>query len=330
MRRGGAAGAVLRIVMVVLICAMLFSLAMSYKLSDLNDSLRMQVDVLNGLLTSQQAEISRLNDLIAEDADLPADSFAELPAPVEDEAISDVTGVWEPTPPKLWTEHKYYHEIYPLLYTTRPERRFSRDKTVYLTFDDGPTVYTERVLDILKEEGVEGSFFVVGDSVARLGDKGGALLSRMVDEGHTIGVHCNVHVYNRVYASIEAFLDDFNAAHTLIRETTGVNADIFRFPGGSVNNYNSRIRTDLIDEMTRRGFTYYDWNASSNDTAGNVTEDSAWRSATMHAGNVNRVIILMHDTREATVRALPRIIETYRSMGYSFARLTSVDKPIEL
>ncbi|MDR1246548.1 MAG: polysaccharide deacetylase [Clostridiales Family XIII bacterium] len=330
MRRGAAAGVLRIAICAALICVTLFSLAASYNFSDLNKSLRMQIDVLNGLLTRQQAEISRLNDMIAKDANLTEGSSAELPAPAGEETLPDVTGVWEPAPPKLWSEHKYYHELYPSLYTARPERRFTRDKTVYLTFDDGPTIYTERVLDILNEEGVEGSFFVVGNSVARLGEIGEALLSRMADEGHTIGVHCNVHVYNQVYASIEAFLEDFNAAYTLIREVTGVSADIFRFPGGSVNNYNSKIRTDLIDEMTRRGFTYYDWNASTGDTSGNVTEDSAWRNATVHAGKVNRVIILMHDTREAAVRALPRIIDTYRSMGYSFAKLTNIDKPIEL
>jgi peptidoglycan/xylan/chitin deacetylase (PgdA/CDA1 family) len=228
------------------------------------------------------------------------------------------------------SDYRYYHELYPSLYATRSKRFFTQNKTVYLTFDDGPSAHTEQVLDILKEKGLKASFFIVGDSVTHLGEKGKVLLSRMIDEGHTVGVHCNTHVYDRVYASVEAFLDDFNKAHSLIKEITGVSADIFRFPGGSVNNYNGRIRADLIDEMTRRGFTYYDWNASTNDTARNASEESALRNATLKVGKFNRVVILMHDTREVSVRALPGIIDTYEAMGYGFERLKNTDKPITL
>jgi peptidoglycan/xylan/chitin deacetylase (PgdA/CDA1 family) len=320
MSRGVGGKTVFRIaVSAALICVLVSSLALSYRLIDLNQSLRTRIDILNDIITRQRAEISRLEGLAGTD-----DPSAET-------GDSDtVSGVWEPTPPRLWSEHRDYQELYPSLYAERPEKWFTRDKTVYLTFDDGPTIYTARVLDTLKEAGVKATFFIVGTSVTRLGEEGRALLTRMVEEGHTIGVHCNVHEYERVYKSVAAFLDDFNAVFTLIRETAGVRADIFRFPGGSVNNFNEGIRTALMDEMARRGFTYYDWNASTNDTSKGVTEDSAWRSAVSRAGNANRVILLMHDTKEVTVLALPRIIETYRNNGYGFARLTNSDKPITL
>ncbi|MDR1246606.1 MAG: polysaccharide deacetylase family protein, partial [Clostridiales Family XIII bacterium] len=227
MRRGGIT--VLRIAAyVVLICAMLFSIMAFDRISDLNRSLRARIDVLNEQVARQQAEISRLNEQIAANAEQAED----LRKSAEDEMRGDVSGIWEPAPPKLFGEYRAYHELYPQLYAARPERFFTRDKTVYLTFDDGPSMYTERVLDILKEKNVKASFFIVGDSAVRLGDKGRALLGRMIDEGHTVGVHCNTHAYDRVYASVEAFLDDFNKAHTLIKDVTGVSADIFRFPGG--------------------------------------------------------------------------------------------------
>jgi peptidoglycan/xylan/chitin deacetylase (PgdA/CDA1 family) len=323
-------GAALRIaVSAALICVLVFSLALSAQLSGLNRSLRAQIDVLNGLLAQQQAEISALNErLAAMGGGAPADSG--VGADTEAEAAPVVSGVWEPAPPRLWTEHRAYQELYPSLYAARSERWFTRNKTVYLSFDDGPTIYTARVLDTLKETGVEATFFIVGSSVTRLGEEGKALLRRMADEGHTIGVHCNVHDYERIYASVGAFLEDFNAAFNLIYEATGLKADIFRFPGGSVNNYNDRIRTALINEMARRGFTYYDWNASSGDTGNGLTEESAWRSAVSRAGRADRVILLMHDTKAPTAAALPRIIETYRDAGYSFARLTNADKPIVL
>ncbi|MDR2088855.1 MAG: polysaccharide deacetylase [Clostridiales Family XIII bacterium] len=309
-----------------LICVLVFSLALSCRVADLNRSLRAQVDRLNDLLAQRQAEILGLKERLAADDD----ASAEPASPGETAAVRGAPGAWEPAPPRLWTEYRDYQELYPALRAERSEMRFIRERTVYLTFDDGPTIYTERVLDTLKEKGVKATFFVVGNSASRLGEEGAALLRRMADEGHTIGIHCNVHDYKRVYASVEAFLDDFNAAFTLLHDITGLRADIFRFPGGSVNGHNAAIREALIAEMERRGFTYYDWNASSNDTSGKTTEDSAWRNAVSRAGSADRVILLLHDTKESTVRALPRIIDTYRDKGYAFARLTNADKPIVL
>jgi peptidoglycan/xylan/chitin deacetylase (PgdA/CDA1 family) len=328
MKREGKSRTVLKIAaIVVLLCVPIFTLVLSYQVVDLNRSLRTQVNVLNGLLTQQQAEISRLQERLAANP-----GASEAPGvPADDAAPREpVSGVWEPAPLRLWSEHRAYQEFYPSLYAERAERWFTRDRAVYLTFDDGPTIYTARVLDTLKENDVKATFFVVGNSIASLGEEGKALLRRMVAEGHTIGIHCNVHEYKRVYGSVAAFLEDFNTAFTMIYDITGVKPDIFRFPGGSVNNYNSAIRAELLDEMARRGFTYYDWNASSNDTSGRVTEESAWRAATARAGKSNRLIILMHETKEPTVNALPHIIDTYRRLGYNFARLTNIDKPITL
>ncbi|MDR2132277.1 MAG: polysaccharide deacetylase [Clostridiales Family XIII bacterium] len=326
MKRGAAKTALRLAAYAALICALLFSLALSHRQSEANRSLRARVDALSELLAGRQAEIVELKERLAANGGGPSEALS----PAETAPDGGEDGVWEPAPPKLWTEYRAYQDLYPSLSVRRPEMWFSRNKTVYLTFDDGPTVHTARVLDTLKEKGVKATFFIVGTSVRRLGEEGEALLRRMADEGHTIGVHCDVHDYKRVYASVEAFLEDFNAAFTLIRDITGVRSDIFRFPGGSVNAYNVKIRAALIGEMTRRGFTHYDWNASSNDTSGRATEDSAWSNAVSRAGNANRVILLMHDTKAVSVRALSRIIDTYEEKGYGFARLTNADKPIVL
>jgi peptidoglycan/xylan/chitin deacetylase (PgdA/CDA1 family) len=332
--KGGAIKTALKIATyAALICALVFSLSLSHRQGETNRSLRARVDALNELLAGRQAEIVELKERLAANGDDPSKalpSAEDAPEGGETGDGGDEDGVWEFAPPELWTEYRTYQDLYPSLRARRSEMWFSRNKTVYLTFDDGPTIHTARVLDTLREKGVKATFFIVGSSVRRLGEKGEALLRRMVDEGHTVGVHCDVHDYKRVYASVEAFLDDFNAAFTLIRDITGLRADIFRFPGGSVNDYNANIRAALMSEMARRGFTHYDWNASSNDASGKATEDSAWRSAVSRAGSANRVILLMHDTKEASVRALPRIIDTYKEKGYGFARLTNADKPIVL
>lgn len=230
------------------------------------------------------------------------------------------------TPPN----YKPYHDFYPEMYVKAPNQWNIREKTVYLTFDDGPTVHTEKVLDTLRQKGVKATFFVVGASIMKQGESGTRLLNRMADEGHTIAIHCNVHDYAIVYASVEAFLADFNDIYTKIFEVAGVRANIYRFPGGSVSRFNKSVRDELFAEMERRGFIYYDWNASSGDSSAKVTAEAAYANATSSAGRASRVILLMHDTKKASVDALADIIDKYAEMGYSFRALSNEDKPIKL
>jgi peptidoglycan/xylan/chitin deacetylase (PgdA/CDA1 family) len=227
-------------------------------------------------------------------------------------------------------EYRAYQDMYPEMYATLPDEWKIRDKAVYLTFDDGPTIYTEKVLDTLREKKVKATFFVVGASIVKQGEDGIRLLNRMADEGHTIAIHCNVHDYKQVYASVEAYLTDFNNVYTKIHEVTGIRADIYRFPGGSVNKFNKAVRDELFAEMDRRGFTYYDWNASSGDSSSKITPEAAFWNATSKAGKASRIILLMHDTKKASVDALADIIDRYAELGYTFMPLSNEEKPIKL
>jgi len=136
------------------------------------------------------------------------------------------------------------------------------NKIVYLTFDDGPNaIVTPQILDTLKNYDIKATFFVIyGDSPEQI-----ALYKRIVDEGHTLAVHTASHKYSNIYASVEAYLSDFEMISNHIENVTGVKPDIFRFPGGSINGYNANLYDQLIPEMLRRGYTYYDWNVSSGD-----------------------------------------------------------------
>lgn len=106
-------------------------------------------------------------------------------------------------------------------------------KTMYLTFDDGPSEEnTAAVLDILKEYNIQATFFVVGENVRRHPE----VARRIVEEGHTIGIHCNRHEYGELYESVDSYLADFREAYDAVYEVTGVEAKLFRFPGGSINS----------------------------------------------------------------------------------------------
>ena len=222
-----------------------------------------------------------------------------------------------------------YQTLYPDLYCETTPAEFSvSDNTGYLTFDDGPSDVTDTVLDVLAQKNVKGTFFVVGNSLGSAENQ--ARLTRMAAEGHTIGIHTQCHEYNTIYASVEAYLEDFYTAWSKVRDLTGVEPAIFRFPGGSINSYNRGIYQDIISEMTRRGFVYYDWNVSSGDAAGSNVAVSTILTGATDTKKYNRVIVLMHDSgsKRTTAQALPSIIDALIAKGYSLQPLNNTVKPV--
>ena len=220
-----------------------------------------------------------------------------------------------------------YQEDYPNLYVEdKPEfAAVESDKpVVYLTFDDGPSLNTERVLDILKANNIKATFFVVNNDI----EAQQHLYKRIVNEGHTLGIHTYSHQYNKIYSSVDAYLADFNEIYEKVYSLTGVKPTVFRFPGGSINTYNQNFYTELIAEMLRRGFTYYDWNVSSGD-AGTTFSSSAIQNAVLSGiGHKSKSIVLMHDssTKQTTVGALQNIIDALKDT-HEFRALDNTVEP---
>lgn len=240
----------------------------------------------------------------------------------EDAADEEVP---EETPPVYSPEPIGYQLLYPDLYVDPPaEYSEAEGKVAYLTFDDGPSARTADVLDVLDEYDIKATFFVITNKLDV------DMLKRIADGGHTIGIHTHSHQYKEIYASIDAYLDDFDIAFTTIYEATGVKPDIFRYPGGSINAYNRGFYQELNSEMLRRGFVFYDWNVSSGDSAPNMTSDRVYQNIVQKVGGQDELIILMHDSQQkyASLRALPRVIEYLRDQGYSFAPLDHRVEPI--
>lgn len=206
---------------------------------------------------------------------------------------------------------------------TVKENKEMKEKTVYLTFDDGPSLNTGKILDILREYNVKATFFVTGNN--REYDY---MIERAYDEGHSIGLHTYTHDYASVYASKEAYYSDLQKISDLVESITGEKSRLIRFPGGSSNTvsakYTPGIMTELTREVLEKGYQYFDWNCDSTDAEGNNVPvekivNNAVSSDSMH------INILMHDTdaKNTTVEALPKIIDFYREKGYSFKALTT-------
>ncbi len=187
-------------------------------------------------------------------------------------------------------------------------------KRVYLTFDDGPSIYTGQILDILKANDVKATFFVIGRD-----EEYYEYYKRIVDEGHTIGMHSYSHVYQDFYASEDSFADELTRLNDLIYNVTGTKSQIFRFPGGSSNQVSALPIETYIKYLNENDIQYYDWNALSGDAVTSGLSPEQLVDNIMNDVEKNQdSIVLMHDlqTTHATVESLQLLIDTLKSEGY--------------
>lgn len=189
------------------------------------------------------------------------------------------------------------------------------EKIIYLTFDDGPSDrVTPKILDVLKEENVKATFFIVGKNAVLRKE----ILRRAVREGHTLGVHSYSHIYNEIYASADSLLEDIDRCNDVIKEITGAPATVYRFPGGSFF-----LSEPLKAAVVGRGMRYVDWNASLNDAElQDPTPDCLFDTAVATSANKNKVILLAHDATDktATAEALKKVILYFKQRGYKFEK----------
>lgn len=181
-------------------------------------------------------------------------------------------------------------------------------RKVYLTFDDGPSSYTEEILDILDQYDVKATFFVVGKE----SDWAGEALQEIVDRGHTLGMHSYSHKYAEIYKSVESFSEDLDKIQNYVYDATGVTSTVYRFPGGSSNTISKVDMNDFADYLDTQGIRFFDWNVSSGDAVkGGASVEQITKNVMGDVVRHKNVIVLMHDAanKRTTVEALPIIIE---------------------
>jgi peptidoglycan/xylan/chitin deacetylase (PgdA/CDA1 family) len=192
-------------------------------------------------------------------------------------------------------------------------------KTIYLTFDDGPTAYTSQLLDVLDQFGVKATFFVIhGDP---------SLYQQIANRGHAIGLHSWTHQYS-IYTSEETYFNDLNTISNAVEQAVGYAPKIIRFPGGTSNTisrqYSAGIMSRLSNAVHERGYKYYDWNCVTGDAAGSISVAS--QIANVQSCGQNTVMLLAHDRVGTTVDAMREIIPYFQNRGYTFATI-STDTP---
>lgn len=193
-------------------------------------------------------------------------------------------------------------------------------RKVYLTFDDGPSIYTNRILDILAEHDVKATFFVTGKGKEDYGD----VYRRIVEEGHTLGMHSYSHEYGSIYVSLWAFQQDMEKLRDFLYTETGVASKFYRFPGGSSNLISGKdTMQNMIDYLNAMDITYFDWNISTGDaSSGGVSSSEIVSRVMRELPSHQEAVILMHDAGDkySTVEALPALIE----------QIQGLEEPVEI
>lgn len=204
----------------------------------------------------------------------------------------------------------------------RFDKIYSRSdpKRVFLTFDDGPTSQvTPYILDLLRDEGIKATFFVLGSRV----DANPELVKREYEEGHFIANHGYSHSYSKIYQSSDTVLDEYNTTVNSIRNAIGnpnYNSLVFRFPGGSIGGPYDSMKKATKQVLRNQGIASVDWNALSGDAEGIKTKEGLYNRFLQTASSYSSVVLLMHDAADKilTYEVLPQIISYCRDNGYEF------------
>jgi peptidoglycan/xylan/chitin deacetylase (PgdA/CDA1 family) len=217
-------------------------------------------------------------------------------------------------------------QVEPLYTSPSPKSKPAAEaakKTVYLTFDDGPSALTCKVLDILKKNNIKATFFVLGEQVKRYPE----VLQRIYEEGHAIGNHTYDHNYTELYSGFPVFWNQVKQTEEEINRIIGVRPQLVRAPGGTAGHFD-----DIYFRLMKQGgYVVMDWNVDSGDSTRRGVPESEIIKGAETPVKSNGAVLLMHDGsgHGESVKALPEIIAWYKSKGYQFGVLSPDEEPIQ-
>lgn len=286
------------ILILIVLCIIL--LTRVHRLHMTLETLTLQLENLTQTVDGQKEQ---LQDLLLQDETRPAEESAVIEIVQPDTPAPDLPEQTQET--NITAKHK-----------------------VYLTFDDGPSRYTEDILDILDRYDVKATFFVVGKE-----DKSSRkMLGMIADGGHSLGMHSYSHKYSQVYNSEEDFAEDFEKIQKYIFDATGIVSKIYRFPGGSSNTVSSIPMEDFAEYLDSQEVRFFDWNISSGDGGKLLNVETLVDNCMEGITRRETSIILLHDSAEksTTVEALPLIIENILALEDTvILPITEETKPIQ-
>ena len=202
---------------------------------------------------------------------------------------------------------------------TQPE--YTEEKVIYLTYDDGPSIYTVELLDLLDEYDAKATFFVIGGSAARMPEP----VKDAAERGHAVGIHCYIHRLEKNYMSAEAFEENIDRTAETITEITGQSPCLFRFVGGSLTAYSyTQVHINggfeaVKQSLDDKGLTYFDWDVTCDETTDGA--EGALFRVKRCCQAVDSPVVLMHDTHCTSIAVTRKILKWGRENGYTFRSL---------
>jgi peptidoglycan/xylan/chitin deacetylase (PgdA/CDA1 family) len=227
---------------------------------------------------------------------------------------------------QLLLQQNIKKEAANVLHAATVPNREGNGKKVYLTFDDGPSCHTVKILNTLRDNHVKGTFFVVGkeDKYSK------AVYKRIVSDGNTIGMHSYSHMGKEIYRSVDSFEKDTDRLQKLIQKVTGIRPTFYRFPGGS-SNIDSQIPVkDFIEVLEQRGISYMDWNVVDGTSDSSITKKQMVQKVLNGVSQFNVSVVQFHDSANSDVliKALPEIIQKLQKKGYNLQPISEETTPI--
>ncbi|QRF81910.1 polysaccharide deacetylase family protein [Bacillus altitudinis] len=198
------------------------------------------------------------------------------------------------------------------------------NKTVFLTFDDGPSATSNQLLNVLKAHQVKATFFMLGPQI----QAHQAAVKRLYQEGHQLGLHGMTHDINRFYQNSESPANEMKEAQLILASVTGVYTRLVRTPYGSVPNltYDQKVR------LNQNGFIYWDWTIDSLDWRYKNSQyvQEVLNQLQMFEKNKpwEPKVILMHD-QPSTTNYLDSLITQLKARGYTFAVINETMPPVQ-
>lgn len=270
--------------------------------------LSVQVFSLNERMGKLEAKYS--NDVASE----PEESTGFVESETDSSTESSAVDTEETTDTETETEsEELYANVITGIDTEENLAEASDTHYVYLTFNSVPGDNTEKILDVLAQYQVKATFFVVGSE----DDTNNAIYQRIVNEGHTIGMHSYSNQYSLIYSSTEDFKADYLKISDFLYELTGTRSAYYRFPGGSGNQISNVNMAEFVHVLNQEQITYFDWNVSAGDASSSYTKDDVLNNVLDGVSKYKTSVVLLHDgtNKSTTVEALGPLIEALHSQG---------------
>ena len=195
-----------------------------------------------------------------------------------------------------------------------------QENVIYLTFDDGPTIVSDQLLDILDQYEMNATFFMLGPNMKEHPE----VVKRMHKEGFGLALHGITHDVAKIYSSPFAPSEEMTENQEILETMTGVGTDIIRLPYGSIPYLTEEMRY-LLDQNS---FQVWDWNVDSLDWKlknERYVQHTIQEIQKEQAGETP--IVLLHDKQE-TVKHLPKLLTYIQRQGYKTKVLTNDMTPL--